>query len=103
MLSLTFGEMPSKEDFAKVCETQLPEGTYLMTLRGEDYEAAARIINQGIDSHLEGVQCEATGPRLHILDVDSIYTFIRRCSESDDDIALDLASSILTTLDIEWV
>ncbi len=64
-----------------------------------DLETIAKIVNQGI----EAVFCEQNGTEITIKDSASMRTLLRRCVESDDENASDLASSIMTTLDYEWV
>ncbi len=97
--TLDFGEVPS--------DLQLDE-PYPMELVGGDLESVAAIINQGIDSYLEVVRATRGPDRGHkayitIDDSDSMKTFLRRCDESDDDNARDIASGIMSTLGYEWV
>jgi len=75
-----------------------------MVLNAKDYEVFAEIVNQGIDSHLEAVHATAddTG-RVAIKDTASMKCFIRRCTESDNERAHDMASSIINFLGFEWI
>lgn len=131
MISMDWGELPSREDFAKQCEAtnSIP---YEMTLVPDDYEVVAEAINQGIDSHLEAVfldgEVEEIGGhfpkgKLAIADANSLRVLVRRLTEigwrqwSEDDErpdgeklyenesppGADLASSIMYTLDYEWI
>jgi citrate lyase gamma subunit len=99
MISLTYGTMPTRALF----DANVAEDTFEMRLASDDYRAFAAIVNQGIDSHLEAVFVEVDGPNVEINDRGSLYTFIRRCTESDDERALDLASSMMSVLGFEWV
>ena len=106
MISLNYGEMPDRTVF----DARVPEEPYPMTIRSPELWAnIAAIINQGIDSHLEAVDCDAdhTTGELVIKDRASLWTFLRRCSESDwdddENSALDWASSMMSTLGFEWV
>jgi len=100
-----------------------------MTIRNPDeWAAIAEVINRGIDSHLEAVFCDANNStgEFQFKDGASLYTFIRRivedppeCGESgctsdcsnesydgehcDVSRVMGLASSILYTLDYEWI
>ncbi len=94
MQSLTYGVIP---DDLKIDEP------YRMDLRGDDLQTVADIVNQGIDSHLEAVLTTQNESIVHILDSDSMRCFLRRCMESDDENAEDLASCIMSTLDYEWI
>ena len=107
MIPLNFGEMPSRE----VWNNRVPEEPYPMVIRSQDlWSSLVAVINQGIDSHLEVVDCEAgsTTGDIVIKDRDSLYTFLRRCTESDwgdmdENSAISLASSIMYTLNFEWI
>jgi hypothetical protein len=93
--------MPTKQEFT----AHVADEPFAMRLNSEDYEAFASIVNIGIDSHLESMSVSAdnrTG-NVEIEDRDSVYTFIRRCTESDNDRALDLASCMMSVLDYEWI
>ena len=94
MKSLTYGTIPDDLELAE---------PYRMRLNKSDLETFAAICNQGIDSHLEAVLTTQDGPNVTIEDTNSIKCFIRRCTESDDENAQDLASSIMSTLNYEWI
>ena len=71
-----------------------------------EWQFLVNAINQGIDSHLEAISVEQNGNKLAILDSDSLHTLLRRLIETDDyedEGAIDLASCILYTLNIEWI
>ena len=92
--TLSWGTIPDDLD----CQTP-----YEMGLNQHDLQIVADIVNQGIDSHLEVVRTKQDGRKVTILDDASMRCFLRRCVESDDDNAHDLASCIMTTLNVEWV
>lgn len=94
MQSLNYGVIP--DDLAI-------DEPYRMDLRGDDLQAVADIVNQGIDSHLEAVLTTQDESIVHILDSASMQCFLRRCMESDDENTQDIASCIMSTLDYEWV
>jgi hypothetical protein len=95
MKSMTYGTLPDLVD--------IPNEPYPIGCNQPTLDIVAAIVNQGIDSHLEAVITEREGDTIIIKDAQSLRTFIRRCIESDDEDTLDLASSICTTIDIEWV
>lgn len=107
MISLNFGEMPSRDQF----NAKVPDEPFNMTIRNPELWAnIADIINRGIDSHLEAVFCDADPATGEIVlhDRDSVWTFIRRCAESDvgdndDSSAISFASSMMYVLGFEWV
>ncbi len=94
MQSMTFGQVPADLEIGE---------PYEMTLNPSDLRTVAAIVNQGIDSHLEAVFTEQKRNQVRIMDSASMRCFLRRCMESDDDNAQDLASSIITTLGYEWI
>ncbi len=106
-MTLNFGELPSREDFDRI----IPDEVYPVVIRSGDLWAnVAALVNQGIDSHLEAVIVNAdhTTGQFDILDRASLWTFLRRCVESDwgdneEDDPINLASCILGGLGIEWV
>lgn len=109
MLSYTYGVLPPREVFdAQYVEHMAGKTAYPMSnLPAEEWKALERLTGY-IDDHLEAVDLEqftdARGrPGIRIKGADSLYTLIRRAIEKDDDTALDLMSSILGTLEIEWV
>ncbi len=114
MISLSYGQMPTKAEFRRAfadAHDGATETDFPMELVGADAEVATEAINQGIDSHLEAVSFTQFPGRhgklgINVQGADSLHTFVRRLSEmhgDGNDEAGDLASGILTTLDIEWV
>ena len=107
MKTLNYGELPTPTEIVSACGGE----SYPMELTGKDIEIAVTVINQGIDSHLEAVffnRFEAEYSHKLGLSIDkrSMHTFLRRLIEmweSGNDEAGDLASSILYTLNFEWV
>lgn len=102
MESLTYGTLPSSKELTAAIGTE----AYEMQLTSQDGEVVTAAINQGIDSHLEAVRFEQfdAGHKLGIrIEPDSMHTLLRRLTEIDDDHANDLVSSILYTLNFEWV
>jgi len=95
MKSLTYGTIPEDLEISE---------PYRMDLNSNDFDAAAAIVNQGIDSHLEAVFTKQDGSVIHIQDSASMRCFLRRCVEDGlDSNACNLASSIMSTLDYEWI
>ena len=109
--TLTWGTLPE----AKTINTH---GAFPMTIRDKDeWKLVAAVVNQGIDSHLEAVFCQADASTGEItIEARSLHTFLRRLVEvanedwGDDPEAIeesrmagDLASSIMTCLGYEWV
>ena len=97
MQSLTYGTVPADLTI---------DAPYPMELMGDDWDLAAAVINEGIDSHLEAVRTTQDGRTIKIMDTASLRCFIRRLTERWDagnDEAGDLASNILDTLDYEWI
>ncbi len=108
--TLNYGAIPSLKLIQQAWDKQ--ELTdYEIEARQHDWTLLANVVNQGIDSHLEAIALEEFDGRhgkggLRILDPNSLHVLIRRLIEtedSSDDGAIDLASSILFTLDIEWI
>jgi hypothetical protein len=114
MKTHSFGKTP-KSAIRKALQVQCPDG-YPMQLVGRDREALTRVVNQGIDSHLEAV----TGITFKQLDrklgkaaiaryldcnisEDNMMVILRRLYEDEGDDAWSLRSGILSTLDIEEV
>lgn len=101
MKSLTYGTVPSKKEFAAALHRvhrEFGDGddkppSYTMDLRGVDRRAA------------EGTEFDESGPQKH--DVDSLYRGVNdlvwKWQNEDDDDAAGLASSILLTLNFEWI
>ncbi len=115
MTSYNWGETP-----LAVIAAALPD-RYPMELAGRpDIEMVTRLVNQGIDSHLEAVTfAEPPAPtpqgklRL-VFDRPGMLVFMRRLREemdrepyepdaSEDPPAMGLRSAILSTLDIEEI
>ena len=94
MQTLNFGHIP--------VNLALDE-PYPMRLPNSDLQVVADIVNQGIDSHLEAVCTRQEGCKVWILDAASMKTFLRRCVESENERAQELASCIMQTLGFEWV
>ncbi len=86
-----------------------PADGYSMHLMGDDYNHAAKAINQGIDSHLEAIQFEQSsgiyGKRGLRITADTLHVLVRRLMETADETgeAHSLASCICETLNIELV
>ncbi len=76
---------------------------YVQLNNTELFELIADIINQGIDGYLQAVITERIGNDIYIQDSDSLKCFLRRCEESQKDELRDMASSIMYTLDYEWI
>lgn len=128
MESMSYGTVPERDAFIAKADAECPDG-FPMTIRDpKEWEALAKVINRGIDSHLEAVFCDAdnTTGAIRFHNAASLHTFIRRiveqppkCGENgctDDcyneshdgehcDIArvMGLVSGILYTLDYEWI
>jgi hypothetical protein len=131
MISMTWGELPSGEDFRAQCEAtnSIP---FKMELVPEDYKVFAEAVNQGIDSHLEAVFLvdgveEICDPfpkgKLAIADANSLRTLVRRLAEigdrqwNEDDArpegerlydnenppGASLASDIMGCIGFEWI
>lgn len=128
MESMDYGTLPERESFIAKVDTECPNGYPMKIVDPKEWAAIAEIVNRGIDSHLEAVFCDAdpTTGEIVFNSGASLYTFMRRivedppqCGENgctDDcyneseagehcDISrvTDLVSSILFTLDYEWV
>ena len=107
MISLDYGTMPTREQWIAT----VPDEPFPMTIRDPDlWTNIAEIINQGIDSALEIVDCEvdATTGEIVIKDRASLWTFLRRCTESDwgdadQSSAIDWASGMMEVLGFEWI
>lgn len=101
---LSGGVLPSRDDFRRQFKRESPFGEeYRMELSDTDLGTLARVVNIGIDSHLEAVICTQEGRCVVTHGVDSLYTLVRRLVEDGEDDAHDLAGSILMTIGIEWV
>jgi hypothetical protein len=98
-----------------------PKEGYKMSLVGRDQSVVIEAVNQGIDSHLEGcflpdrgdsyqfvtpkgIEGRISGQRLECrVSPESLPVLVRRLLESDKDEAMQLASAIADTLDIECI
>jgi hypothetical protein len=107
MISISYG-VPDPADIVSACNGE----DYPMELPpGDDLDVVARAINQGIDSHLEPIRFHeftaSCGHKIGIaIEPESMPVFLRRLVElweAGDEPAGDFASSILQTLDIDWI
>lgn len=115
MISLTYGVLPEEKEF---CQRH-PDPYPMSFPPGQDLDVIAETINIGIDSRLRAVfftQKEHQG-RLHIRinEPESLYTLLLRLVDLGNDVERDdedeswenhyhdLACSILSTLNYEWV
>lgn len=109
MLSYTYGVLPPREVFdAQYVEHMQGKTSYDIGNPTEEEWEALTALTGYIDAHLEAVDFEQYSdsrgrPSIRIKGAGSLYTLIRRAIEKDDDTALNLMSSILGTLGIEWV
>jgi hypothetical protein len=109
MKSMTFGTVPSPEEFAKAWGAGDLDGYRMEFHEGsEEFMAFSVAIGQGIDSHLEAVRFQeftgSAGRRgFRVTDPGSLRTLVRRLVEAGDEDSESLASCIITTLDWEWV
>lgn len=115
MESLTYGTLPERDAFIAATAEHFPYPMGLVIQ--EEVSAVAAAVNQGIDAHLEIVDCAQFDdgvphfPRwgLTIKDAGSMHTLIRRLIKADTEMSCeegsphDLCSCILSTLDYEWV
>ena len=106
-LAYNYGETPPE-----VVKERFGADGYPMVLNRDDYEIFARMVNQGIDSHLEamtGYTMEdeitrfTTKKKVVITDAQTMLVFLRRLLEESSQDALNLRGSILTTLNIEEI
>ena len=90
--------------------TQCPGGYPMKIVDPDEWTVVAECVNQGIDSHLEALtlrsifdngQCLVHPEELHVL-LRRLWEWYDN-EEKDSEIAFDLRSSILVTLDIEEV
>jgi len=103
---LTFSYGMTPEDIIKEKVTLHAPNGYPMHLKSQDdWSMIAKVVNQGIDAHLEGFTRStfdnSTGKCL--IHSEEMTTFLRRLLELEDPEADDFRTSILTTLDIEEV
>jgi len=110
MTSLSYGTVPDREALERRCDDAYPIGNLYP---GSSDLATLERVTGHIDSHLESVhftqdreQCaHPNGVRI-LIEPGSMHTLLRRLTErweDGDEEAGDLASSILYTLDFEWV
>lgn len=81
-------------------------GDYSMSLTSEEGAVVERVVNIGIDAHLEAVDHRLAwiGGRLRgSVTSAGMAVLLRRLTEDGADDAMDFASSILYTLGIEWI
>ena len=110
MITYSFGNTPKD-----VLKTAIGNKNYSMELVGNDAEIMRRLVNMGIDSHLEAItgKCDWSTrdlkgkPFCRILkcsiDPKGMLCLLRRLLEDGTEEAETLRSDILTTLDIEEV
>ncbi len=93
-------------------ETLNPAGIpFFANFRGADHARIIKAVNQGIDAHLEACYVPQRGDRYVCSDTGlqcrisrhSLPALVRRLLEEGDDLGMQLASSICSTLDIELV
>ena len=113
MLTFTYGTLPTVKQITK----RFPKKGYNIECNKIEFTPLSAALNQGIDAHLEAIFFDhSAGPHgkqvILIKDAKSLQVLIRRLIEAgeknaDDDLdlelELDLASSILQTLGIEWI
>jgi hypothetical protein len=113
MRTYSYGQTPP-EVIEAALNQQCPNG-YPMELVGEDREALTRVVNKGIDAHLEAVtSSEFNAAERKLADgrvitrylncnvsTPDMLVILRRLAEDDGDDAMSLRTGILSTLDIE--
>lgn len=90
MTSLTYGQLPTKRQFLAAYKRELGDGEYRMRLRGADVDAVRGTVFESGTS----------------FDVDDTWDGLKELRdkwEEGNDAAGDLASSILFTLNFEWI
>ena len=111
----SYGTAPV-ELIREALEQQCPKG-YKMELTGKDRELVTKLVNQGIDSHLEAltssnfnnrvVPIKGSVVRRSFLDcripADDMLVLLRRLSDDGSEQAMLMRIDILGTLDIEEV
>ena len=110
IVSLEYGTLPDLKTIQEAWDKE-ELSDYKIEAVQHDWTILASAINQGIDSHLEAIALEELEEkngkgRVRILDPNSLHVLLRRLIETNDfeeEGAIDLASGILQTLDIEWV
>jgi hypothetical protein len=85
--SYSYGQMPSRAVFDKHWEREVGPNDYFMHLKGEDADVG------DIGGYL--------GPGTY--DEDEIWDMVNALNDNGGDEAMNLASSILYTLKIEWI
>lgn len=89
--SMTYGNIPSFNDFKNNFKKEMGNNKYPYELKGTDVQTARKV---GI-------------PTKGQFDEKQLYNIIKKLSDlwdvNGDDNAGDLASSILSTLDFEWI
>lgn len=84
---------------------------YQMDLARPDAETMIKVVNQGIDSHLEACFVPDRGDKYDVhgcrmtckVSRESLPVLVRRLMESDDENAQSLASGICETIGIELI
>ncbi len=106
MQSYTYGTLPTPEEIS----TSAGESYPMEFTAGDDFDAFRAAVNQGIDAHLEAVSFEefrgAYGKAGFRVSPKTLPVLLRRLVEAweeGSEPAGDLASSILYTLDFEWI
>lgn len=110
--TFTWGTTP-KDAILAALKAVLGDKWYEMALNRPDAERVTRLVNQGIDSHLEAVtelrQRRGALGKLHLeFGHESLCVLLRRLledatKEDGNEESSDLRSSILTSLEIEEV
>jgi len=110
MKSLSFGILPTSEEI----QSAVGDGVYDMSLNLSDAEIVERLVNVGIDAHLEtcympsrgDTYCYSEGKLRCGVSGKSLAVLLRRLREAwqeGDEEAGSLAGAILETLGFEWV
>lgn len=101
-LSFSFGSTP-EEIIKKRVYSESPSG-YPMTIKNQDeWSVIAEVVNQGIDSHLEGFTRSKFKNGECLIHPNEMTTFLRRLYENGSEMAWSLRSGILETLGIEEI
>ena len=98
-------QTPPEAVIIEAVKEQAPNG-YHMTIKSQnEWASIAKVVNQGIDAHLEGFTRStfdnSTGECL--IHPEEMTTFLRRLNEAGDEESYGLRSSILDTLGIEEI
>ncbi len=101
MVSMSYGQLPSREQFDTHYRAAVGTGNYEMELVGEDARVASD--HWGSPDGLVGAFHNKAG---YSLSPDELWQFLESLIEAwseGDDAAGDLASGILSTLNFEWI